>query len=205
MKDRLPGTVVFLFQPAEEGTSLDEDKLGGQSSGAERMVEEGVLNQPKVDAVFGLHVGARIPTGRLQWRSGPFMAASDEVNIKVRGRQTHGAQPWAGVDPIVLASQVVLGLQTVASRQVEVTKEPSIITIGQINGGARNNIIPDVVEMVGTIRTFDVPMQDDIHARVKRTAEMIARAAAARRRCDRQGLPPDHQPPRADRPDGARR
>jgi amidohydrolase len=174
MKDRLPGTVVFLFQPAEEGSSLDDAQLAGVNSGAERMVEQGALDQPKVDAVFGLHVGGRIPTGRLQWRSGPFMAASDGLKIAVRGKQTHGAQPWAGVDPIVLASQVVLGLQTVASRQVEVTKEPSIVTIGQIHGGARNNIIPDVVEMEGTIRSFDVPMQDDIHARIKRTAEMIA-------------------------------
>jgi amidohydrolase len=105
------------------------------------------------------------------------MAASDALKITVSGKQTHGAQPWAGVDPIVLASQVVLGLQTVASRQVEVTKEPSIVTIGQIHGGARNNIIPDTVEMEGTIRTFDVPMQDDIHARIKRTAEMIAASA----------------------------
>jgi amidohydrolase len=176
MKYQLAGTVVFIFQPAEEGTSLDPAQRGGKSSGAERMVEEGVLSRHKVDAIFGLHVGARLPTGRLQWRSGPFMAASDRFHITVKGRQTHGAQPWAGVDPIVLASQVVLGLQTIASRQVEVTNEPSIVTVGQIHGGARNNIIPDVVEMEGTIRTFDVKMQDDIHARIKRTAEMIAQS-----------------------------
>jgi len=177
MKDRLPGTVVFIFQPAEEGTSLDDDQLGGKSSGAERMVEEGVLSKHKVDAIFGLHVGGRLPTGWLQWRSGPFMAASDRMKITVRGRQTHGAQPWAGIDPIVLSSQIVLGLQTIASRQVEVTREPSIVTVGQIHGGARNNIIPDVVEMEGTIRTFDVAMQDDIHARIKRTVEKIAESA----------------------------
>ena len=180
MKDRLPGTVVFIFQPAEEGTSLDPDKRGGMASGAERMVEEGVLESPKVDAIFGLHVGARIPTGHLQWRSGPFMAASDRVAITVQGRQTHGAQPWAGVDPIVVASQVVLGLQTIPSRQVDVTDEPSVVTIGQIHGGARNNIIPDTVEMEGTIRTFDTAMQDDIHLRLKRTAENIAAASGAK-------------------------
>ncbi|MEO6339388.1 MAG: amidohydrolase, partial [Caulobacteraceae bacterium] len=173
MKAKLPGTVVFLFQPAEEGPS-DFLPDGKRFWGARQMVIEGALTQPKVDAVFGLHVFSGAPTGQVIWRPGPSMASADTLRIKVTGRQTHGAAPWAGVDPIVIASQVVLGLQTIESRQLEVTKEPSIITIGQIHGGNRENIIPDTVDMEGTIRSYDLGMQQDIHARVKRTAEKIA-------------------------------
>ena len=173
MKAKLPGTVVFIFQPAEEGPA-DFDPDGTKFWGARQMVTEGALDQPKVDAVFGLHVFSGAPTGRVAWRSGPFMASADTLSIKIEGKQTHGAIPWGGVDPIVIASQVVLGLQTIESRQVEVTKEPSIVTIGQIHGGNRQNIIPDEVAMEGTIRTYDAEMQKDIHARIKRTAEMIA-------------------------------
>jgi amidohydrolase len=175
MKDKLPGTVVFIFQPAEEGIS-DADAAGRKTWGASQMVEEGALDNPKVEAVFGLHVVSGVPSGQLRWRPGPTMASSDSVRITVKGRQTHGAIPWGGVDPIVLASQVVLGLQTIESRQVDVSKEPSILTIGQIHGGSRENIIPDDVAMEGTIRAYDREMQKDIQARVKRTAELIAQS-----------------------------
>ena len=173
MKAKLPGTVVFLLQPAEEGPA-DFIPDGTKFWGAKQMVTEGALTQPKVDAVFGLHVFSGVPTGKVVWRTGPFLASADILRIQVKGKQTHGAAPWQGVDPIVLASQVVLGLQTIESRQVEVTKEPSVITIGQIHGGNRENIIPDLVDMEGTIRSYDAGMQQDIQARIKRTAEKIA-------------------------------
>lgn len=178
MKDRLPGTVKVIFQPAEEGPS-DFEPDGKKIWGAAKMVEEGAMDGPKVDAVFGLHVFSRLPSGKLLWRSGPQLASSDVLKITVTGKQTHGASPWAGVDPIVVGSQVVLGLQTIASRQVEVTKEPSIVTIGQFNAGVRNNIIPDKAELAGTIRAFDEGMQADIHKRIERTAINIAEAAGA--------------------------
>ena len=178
MKADLPGTVVFIFQPAEEGPS-DFEPDGKRFWGGRQMVIEGAMDAPKVDAVFGLHVVAKRPTGQIAWRSGPAMASADILHIKVNGRQTHGAQPWSGVDPIVVGAQIVLGLQTIESRQVDVTKEPSIVTIGQFHGGVRNNIIPDSVEMAGTIRAYDETMQDDIHARITRTASLIAQSAGA--------------------------
>ena len=183
MKAELPGTVKFIFQPAEEGPS-DFTPDGKRFWGARLMVAEGVMRAgrfgPKVDAVFGLHVFANVPAGRIAWRPGPTLASSDLLKITVEGRQTHGARPWGGIDPIVVGSQIVLGLQTIASRQVEVTKEPSIITIGQFNGGVRNNIIPDQVVLTGTVRAFDEGMQADIHQRIKRTAENIAESAGAK-------------------------
>jgi amidohydrolase len=171
MKATLPGTVKFIFQPAEEGKPT-----GG--GGAEPMIAEGVLKNPNVDAVFGLHVfpGA---TGSVSYRVGPLMAASNSWSLTVRGRQTHGAAPWAGVDPIVVSSQIVLGLQTIISRQTDITAVPAIVTIGAINGGVRGNIIPDSVTMIGTIRTFDPTQRQDIFARMKRTAEDIAHASGA--------------------------
>jgi len=175
MRAQLAGSVVFLFQPAEEGPA-DFTPDGKRPFGAQRMVLDGALDNPKVEAIFGLHVAAGIPSGTLRWRSGPALSAADRFSIKVQGRQTHGALPWRGVDPIVLASQIVLGLQTIQSRQVDVTQEPSMISIGQIHGGTRENIIPDFVELEGTIRSFDSAMQDDIHARIVRTAELIARS-----------------------------
>ncbi|MGH9346183.1 MAG: amidohydrolase [Vicinamibacterales bacterium] len=174
LKGRLRGSVKFIFQPAEEGAPLDE-----QPAGAELMVKEGVLKNPDVNAIFGLHVFANLPTGHVGWRSGPVMAAADTFAITVRGRQTHGAAPWAGVDPIVVASQIVLGLQTIVSRQVDITAQPAIVTVGQLEGGVRSNIIPDRARLVGTIRTFDDAMQTDIHERVTRTAQRIAEAAGA--------------------------
>ena len=167
MQARIPGTVKFLFQPAEEG-------LGG----AQAMIADGALANPRPSAIFGLHVFPG-PLGALSTRPGGFMAAADELTIKIKGRQTHGSAPWSGVDPIVVAAQVVLGLQTVASRQIDVTTAPAVITVGSIHGGNRGNIIPDSVMMVGTIRTFDPVMRREIHARVKRTAEDIAHSAGA--------------------------
>jgi amidohydrolase len=167
MKDRVPGTVKFLFQPAEEG-------LGG----AKAMIADGALENPRPSAVFGLHAWPA-PLGSLSTRAGGFMAASDGLRIIVKGRQTHGSQPWSGVDPIVVASQIVLGLQTVVSRQIDVTSAPAVVTIGMIQGGNRGNIIPDSVVMVGTIRTFDPDMRTRIHERVTRTAQDIATSGGA--------------------------
>ena len=173
MKAELPGTVVFLFQPAEEGAPP------GERGGASVMIEEGALDRPKVDAIFGLHVFARLATGTLHVKPQGIMASSDNLRIVVRGRQTHGALPWQGVDPIVVSAQIVGALQTITSRQTDVTLAPAIVTIGTIRGGTRFNIVPDSVVMEGTIRTFDEGMQRDIHARVKRTADRIAEASGA--------------------------
>jgi amidohydrolase len=172
MRRDLPGTVKFIFQPAEEGPPT------GESGGAEMMIAEGALDDPKPSAIFGLHVFP-YPAGEIRYRAGGAMASADALRIVVRGRQTHGAQPWSGIDPIVVASQIVLGLQTITSRQVDITAAPAIVTIGAVNGGVRNNIIPDSVVMIGTIRAFDPAMRRDIQARVRRTAESIAQSAGA--------------------------
>lgn len=174
MKDRIPGSVKFIFQPAEEGAPLDE-----RPAGAELMVKEGVMQNPKVDAVFGLHVFANVPTGFITYRSGPFMAAADQFEILVTGKQAHGSSPWRGVDPIVVGSQIVTALQTIVSRHVDITRLPAIVSVGQFQAGVRNNIIPETARLVGTIRTFDDKVQDDIHARVKKIAEGIAAGAGA--------------------------
>ena len=174
VQDRLPGTVVFVFQPAEEGAPIPE-----RPAGAELMVKEGVLANPKVDAIFGLHVFANVPAGQITYRSGSFMAASDTFEIAIKGRQTHGSQPWNGVDPVVVGSQIVAALQTIVSRSVDITRAPAVVTVGQFQSGVRFNIIPDSARLVGTIRTFDPRVQDDIHARIKRIAEGIASGAGA--------------------------
>jgi amidohydrolase len=173
MQKDLPGTVKFIFQPAEEGAPT------GEEGGAELMIKQGVMENPKPDVIFGMHVFASVESGKITFRPGPTMAAVDFMRLVIKGKQTHGARPWGGVDPIVVSSQVVMGLQTIESRQVEVTKEPSIITVGTMHGGVRNNIIPDSVEMTGTIRTYDDEMQTSIHERIKRTSEMIAGASGA--------------------------
>ena len=178
MRKDLPGKVVFLFQPAEEGPS-DFEPGTGRTWGAKAMIEQGAVADPKPDAVFGLHVFAGMPAGMIAWRSGPLMASSDSYSVTVTGRQTHGALPWRGVDPVVAAAQVVTGLQTIVARQMDITKEPAIVTVGQIHGGVRYNIIPDSVTMEGTIRAFDEGMRADIHERVKRTAEQIAASSGA--------------------------
>lgn len=179
VKDQLPGSVKFIFQPAEESPA-DFEPDGKKIWGAKMMVQEGVLENPKVDAIFGLHVSSAYPAGWLSWRSGPAMAAADQFWIDVTGKQTHGARPWSGIDPIVVSSQIILGLQTIPSRQINSMLEPAVITVGAIHGGNRMNIVPDNVAMTGTIRTYDEGMKKDIHQRIARTAEMIAQSAGAR-------------------------
>jgi amidohydrolase len=173
MKDEISGTVKFIFQPAEEGAPP------GEEGGAEVMVREGVMQNPKVDAVFGLHISAAIEVGDIHFKKGGYLAAADEFEIKVKGAQAHGSAPWTGVDPIVAAAQIILGLQTIVSRQTELTKEAAVITVGKIDGGVRNNIIPEEVTMIGTIRTLDTKMQDIIHEKIKTTATLIAQSAGA--------------------------
>jgi amidohydrolase len=175
MRDRLPGTVKFIFQPAEEGVAP------GEQGGAPMMVREGALQNPKVDAIFGLHAFP-MHVGEIEVRAGGMMASSDRYQIIVNGRQTHGAQPWGGTDPIVIASQIVLGLQTIVSRQINLVSSPAVLTVGRFNGGIRYNIIPDSVFLEGTIRTFDPAQRDTIIARIKRTAQGIAQASGAEAR-----------------------
>jgi amidohydrolase len=170
IRQRLPGTIKFLFQPAEEGPPDGED------GGAALMIDQGVLDdEPRPQAIFGLHVTSMLNTGVIGYKPGPAMASADRVDITVRGRQTHGAMPWLGADPVVASAQVIVGLQTVVSRQVDTVREPAIVTIAAIHGGLRQNIIPDSVHMFGTIRTFDEELRDEVHQRVEDTAEHIAR------------------------------
>ena len=173
-RERLPGTVKFIFQPAEEGAPA------GEEGGAEVMVAEGVLTRdPAPTAIFGLHVFPQYEAGQIAWRAGGVLASSDNLDIVVRGRQTHGAYPWLGVDPIVIASQIILGLQTIPSRQMDLSKAPVIVTIGSIEGGVRRNIIADTVTLKGTLRSLDPQMRTDLQQRVRRTAENIAMSAGA--------------------------
>ncbi len=173
MRAQLKGNVKFIFQPAEEGPPP------GEAGGAALMVEQCVMSNPKVDAVFGLHIGTMLAADTLAYRPGPALAAADILRITVKGRQTHGSAPWTGVDPIVVSAQIILGLQTIVSRQINITGEPAVLSIGSINGSNQFNIIPDQVEMSGTIRTFDEGMRDDIHERIRTTATSIASAAGA--------------------------
>ena len=172
MKAEIPGTVKFIFQPAEEGPPL------GEKGGAPMMLEEGAFTNPKVDAVFGLHVFP-FETGTVQYKPGGLMASSDNFYITVKGQQTHGAQPWKGIDPIVAASQIVMGIQTLTSRQTDLTLTPAVVTVGMMRGGIRTNIVPDSVEMAGTIRSFDEGVRASLHERLTRTAESIAAASGA--------------------------
>lgn len=173
-RNELRGTVKFIFQPAEEGPPA------GERGGAGLMVEEGVLENPKVDVIFGLHVRAITKVGVIEYRPQGFMAASDWFTIKVYGKQAHGSRPWLGIDPIMVSAQIIDGLQTIVSRQTDLTKAAAVISIGRINSGIRENIIPETLEMSGTIRTFDVEMQDVIHEKIKLTATKIAESAGAR-------------------------
>ena len=172
-RDQLRGQVLFIFQPAEEGAPE------GETGGAQRMLAEGLFDIAKPEAVFGLHVIASLLTGVIGYRSGPMMAGSDSFTIKVQGQQTHGSRPWGGVDPIVAASQIVVNLQSIVSRQIDITALPAVISVGAIKGGIRFNIIPDSVEMIGTIRTFDDTMRAEIIRNMKRTAESTAQASGA--------------------------
>jgi amidohydrolase len=173
MKDKLKGTVVFIFQPAEEGPPA------GEEGGAPLMVKEGVMDNPKIDAIFGIHINSQTPIGTIKYKSGSIMAASDWFEIKVKGKQTHGAYPWSGVDPIAVATQIYTGLQMIVARQSNMPKAPVVITVGRINGGVRENIIPEELIMAGTIRTLDEEMQTDVHARIRQTAKSIAESMGA--------------------------
>ena len=173
-KSELKGTVKFLFQPAEEGAPAADG-----TSGAELMIKEGVMENPKVDAVFGLHIQSLLPSGKIAYKAEGLMAAVDGLQINVTGKGAHGATPWDGIDPIYVASQIVTGLQAVVSRQTELTKAGVVVTIGSIHGGNRGNIIPEVVTMEGTIRTFDENMQKKLHEKIKLTVAKIAEANGA--------------------------
>ncbi|MEO5947664.1 MAG: amidohydrolase [Chitinophagaceae bacterium] len=173
MKNDIKGTIKFIFQPAEEGPPE------GEEGGAELMVKEGVMENPKVDVIFGLHIESAIDVGTIEYKSGSFMASSDWFTIKVKGKGSHGSQPWLGVDPIQISAQIIAGLQSIVSRQSELTKAPVVITVGKINGGVRSNIIPEECEMNGTIRTLDNAMQKEVHKKIKLTAENIAEASGA--------------------------
>ncbi len=170
-KSELKGTVKFLFQPAEEGPPA------GEEGGALLMVKEGVLENPKVEVIFGLHMLSLLPSGQLGYRSEGIMAAIDGLKIKVMGRGAHGATPWESKDPIMVASQIMTGLQTIISRQTDLTKAPAVITIGSFHAGNRGNIIPEEAMMIGTIRTFDLAMRKTLLEKIKLTAEKIAESA----------------------------
>jgi amidohydrolase len=173
MREQLRGQVLFIFQPAEEGAP------DGETGGASRMLAEGLFDIAKPQAVFGLHLIASLPTGVIGYRSGPMMAGSDRFTIVVTGRQTHGSRPWGGVDPVIASAQIMTGLQTIVSRQVDITETPTVISIGAVKGGIRFNIIPDSVEMIGTIRTFDKAVRADVFERMDRTVKNIAAASGA--------------------------
>ncbi|MBW3672388.1 MAG: amidohydrolase [Acidobacteria bacterium] len=167
MKDELPGTVKFIFQPAEEGAPR------GEEGGAALMVREGVLEgEDAPSAIFGLHVGP-LPPG-IYYKPLGALAAADELRIRVEGRQTHGSTPWLGVDPINAAAQIIEALQTIPSRQLDVTVAPAVISIGSIQGGVRGNIIPGSVEMTGTIRTLDEAMREQVHQKIRHTVDHVA-------------------------------
>lgn len=173
LQKRLPGTVMFVFQPAEEGVPE------GEQGGAPLMIQEGLFEIAKPDAIFGLHVGSSLHTGTVGLRPGPLMAGSDFFRIVVTGRQSHGARPWAGIDPIVTAAQIVNSLQTIVSRQTDITALPAVVSIGAINGGVRHNIIPDSVEMLGTMRTFSPASRQEVIDRIQRVVTHVAEANGA--------------------------
>ncbi len=174
MRGEIAGTVKFIFQPAEEMPPQ------GEEGGAQLMIAEGCMDNPKVDAIFGLHITSKLHAGKIGYRPGPFMASADTFRIFIRGNQTHGAQPWSGVDPIVVGSQVVLGLQTIVSRKMNLTEEPSVVTVGSFQAGNRSNIIPDEAKMEGTIRAFDEKHREDIHLFVEKISTLIAEAGGAK-------------------------
>lgn len=174
MKAELAGTVVFVFQPAEEGPP------GNEEGGAPLMIKEGLLTDTKMEVMFGLHISSQTEVGKIKYRAGGAMAASDWFYITVHGKQSHGSAPWAGIDPIVVSAEIIQGLQTIVSRQVDLTDFPAVITVGKIESGVRANIIPELAEMVGTIRTLDTAMQRQIHQKIKLTATKIAESAGAR-------------------------
>lgn len=173
MKDKIKGTVVFIFQPAEEGAPT------GEEGGAALMVKEGVMNNPKIDAIFGIHINSQTEIGKIKYKPGATMAAADWFTIKVKGKQAHGSAPWGGIDPIAVATQIISGLQMIVSRQSELTKAPVVISVGKINAGVRENIIPEELTMSGTIRTLDSQMQKETHEKITLTATKIAESMGA--------------------------
>ncbi len=173
MKSEIKGTIKFIFQPAEEGPPE------GEEGGAALMVKEGVMENPKVDVIFGLHIESDIEVGKIEYKPGAFMAAADWFSIKVKGKGSHGSQPWKGIDPIQISAQIIDGLQNIVSRQMDLTQAPVVITVGKIHGGVRQNIIPEECQLDGTIRTLDSDMQKEVHQKIKWTATKIAEASGA--------------------------
>jgi len=173
IKNEVPGTVKFIFQPAEEGPPGDEE------GGAPLMIKEGVMENPTVDVVFGMHIQADVEVGKFEYKPGAFMASSDWFTIKVKGKQSHGSQPWKGVDPIVVSTAIINALQTIVSRQSELTKAPVVITVGKFHSGVRPNIIPEEAILEGTIRTLDSRMQQETHEHIRKVATTIAEAMGA--------------------------
>ncbi|HRN45474.1 MAG TPA: amidohydrolase, partial [Flavobacterium sp.] len=173
IKSELKGTVKFIFQPAEEGPPE------GEEGGAKLMVKEGVLENPKVDVIFGLHINAQTEVGKIKYRPKGTMAASDLYTIKINGKQTHGAYPWLGIDPITTAAQIIMGIQTIVSRNLNITESAAVISVGQINAGVRSNVIPEELTMTGTIRSLDSKVQDMMHSRLKKVVSSIAESAGA--------------------------
>ncbi len=177
-KDKIKGTVKFIFQPAEEGPPP------GEEGGALLMVKEGVMQNPKVDAIFGLHINSQTPIGTIRYKSGGTMAAAQEFKIIVKGKQSHGSQPWAGVDPILISAKIIDGLQTIISRETDLTNEAAVITVGKIRSGVRFNIIPEDAEMIGTIRTLDYDMKDKLNKRMVEMVSTIAKAYGGEATCE---------------------
>ena len=177
-KDKIKGTVKFIFQPSEEGPPP------GEEGGALLMVKEGVMENPKVDAIFGLHINSQTPVGIIRYKSGGTMAAAQSFTIKVNGKQSHGSQPWSGVDPILISAKIIDGLQTIISRETNLTNEAAVITVGKIKSGVRFNIIPESAEMIGTIRTLDYDMKDKLNKRMVEMVETIAKAYGGTATCE---------------------
>ncbi len=173
MKADLQGTVKFVFQPAEEGPPLDEE------GGAPLMIKEGVMKNPDLDVMFGLHINAQTNVGQITYKPEGTMAAADTWSVKIKGKQSHGSTPWTSIDPIVTSSLIINGIQTIISRQTDLIKEPAVISVGMIRGGIRQNIIPEEVELLGTMRTLDIEMQDKLHAQFRRTVTNIAESQGA--------------------------
>lgn len=190
MKNELAGSVKFIFQPAEEGAPV------GEEGGAKLMVEEGVLKNPDVDVIFGLHINDATPVGVIGYRDRGFLAAANSYKITVKGKQAHGSSPWAGVDPIVTAAQIINNIQTIVSRNLELTNQAAVVTVGQIHGGVRNNIIPEEVYMEGTIRTLDTDMRAKLFSRLETIVTKTAEANGAEAILDiREGYPVTYNDP----------
>lgn len=173
LRAQLPGAVKFIFQPAEEGPPKGED------GGARMMIAEGVLQNPPVSAIFGLHIGQQSLAGSASFRERGFMASAQRFDVLIKGKQTHGARPWAGVDPVVVGSQIVNALQTIVSRQIDITQAPAVVTVGSFHAGIRNNIVPETAQLSGTIRTFDPQVRNQIHAKIVRIATAVGEAQGA--------------------------